>query len=108
MSTAFLLLLALVGIVLLAVLGTLDCPKDPDRRGLVRAACQAGQRERQPGVSPGLVVDQEGLLPYLGHVNDLKGDPLEEMAARLKLLVDGMDAMVLQADIEVLLSLRGK
>lgn len=46
--------------------------------------------------------------PMAGHVNDLKGDPLEEMAARLKLLVDGMDAMVLQADIEVLLSLRGK
>jgi hypothetical protein len=46
--------------------------------------------------------------PMAGHVNELKGDPLEEMAARLKLLVDGMDAMVLKEDIEVLLSLRGK
>jgi phenylpropionate dioxygenase-like ring-hydroxylating dioxygenase large terminal subunit len=46
--------------------------------------------------------------PMAGHVNERKGDPLEEMAARLKLLVDGMDAMVLKEDIEVLLSLRGK
>ena len=46
--------------------------------------------------------------PMAGHVNELKGDPLEEMAARLKLLVDGMDAMVLQEDIDILLSLRGK
>jgi nitrite reductase/ring-hydroxylating ferredoxin subunit len=46
--------------------------------------------------------------PMAGHVNDLQGDPLEEMATRLKLLVDGMDAMVLQDDIDTLLSLRGK
>ena len=46
--------------------------------------------------------------PMAGHVNNRTGDPLEEMAARLKLLVDGMDAMVLQDDINVLLSLRGK
>ena len=46
--------------------------------------------------------------PMAGHINERKGDPLEEMAARLKLLVDGMDAMVLQDDIDVLLSLRGK
>jgi len=46
--------------------------------------------------------------PMQGHVNERKGDPLEEMAARLKLLVDGMDAMVLKEDIEVLLTLRGK
>jgi phenylpropionate dioxygenase-like ring-hydroxylating dioxygenase large terminal subunit len=46
--------------------------------------------------------------PMAGHINERKGDPLEEMAARLKLLVDGMDAMVLQEDIDVLLSLRGK
>jgi phenylpropionate dioxygenase-like ring-hydroxylating dioxygenase large terminal subunit len=46
--------------------------------------------------------------PMAGHVNERKGDPLEDMAARLKLLVDGMDAMVLKEDIEVLLSLRGK
>ena len=37
-----------------------------------------------------------------------KGDPVEAMAARLKLLVDGMDAQVLQEDVDVLLSLRGK
>jgi nitrite reductase/ring-hydroxylating ferredoxin subunit len=46
--------------------------------------------------------------PMAGHVNERKGDPLEEMAARLKLLVDGMDAMVLKEDVDVLLSLRGK
>jgi phenylpropionate dioxygenase-like ring-hydroxylating dioxygenase large terminal subunit len=46
--------------------------------------------------------------PMAGHVNNLQGDPLEEMAARLKLLVDGMDAMVLKEDVEILLSLRGK
>ncbi|HMK84488.1 MAG TPA: aromatic ring-hydroxylating dioxygenase subunit alpha [Steroidobacteraceae bacterium] len=46
--------------------------------------------------------------PMAGHVNELQGDPLEAMAARLKLLVDGMDAMVLKEDIEILLSLRGK
>ena len=36
------------------------------------------------------------------------GDPVEVMAARLKLLADGMDAQVLQKDIDVLLSLRGR
>jgi phenylpropionate dioxygenase-like ring-hydroxylating dioxygenase large terminal subunit len=46
--------------------------------------------------------------PMAGHVNNLKGDPLEEMTARLRLLVEGMDAMVLQEDIEILQSLRGK
>jgi phenylpropionate dioxygenase-like ring-hydroxylating dioxygenase large terminal subunit len=46
--------------------------------------------------------------PMAGHINERKGDPLDEMAARLKLLVDGMDAMVLKEDIEVLNSLRGK
>jgi phenylpropionate dioxygenase-like ring-hydroxylating dioxygenase large terminal subunit len=46
--------------------------------------------------------------PMAGHINERKGDPLEEMAARLKLLVDGMDAMVLKEDVDVLLSLRGK
>jgi hypothetical protein len=33
---------------------------------------------------------------------------VETMAARLKLLVDGMDAQVLQGDIDILLTLRGK
>ena len=46
--------------------------------------------------------------PMAGHINDRKGDPLEEMAARLMLLVDGMDAMVLKEDVEILRSLRGK
>jgi nitrite reductase/ring-hydroxylating ferredoxin subunit len=46
--------------------------------------------------------------PMAGHINEPKGNPLEDMAARLKLLVDGMDAMVLKEDVEVLLSLRGK
>lgn len=46
--------------------------------------------------------------PMAGHVNELKGDPLEAMAARLNLLVHGMDAMVLKEDVEILLSLRGK
>jgi phenylpropionate dioxygenase-like ring-hydroxylating dioxygenase large terminal subunit len=46
--------------------------------------------------------------PMAGHINERKGDPLEEMAARLNLLVTGMDAMVLKEDVETLLSLRGK
>ena len=46
--------------------------------------------------------------PMAGHVNERKGDPLEEMATRLNLLVTGMDAMVLKEDVETLLSLRGK
>jgi phenylpropionate dioxygenase-like ring-hydroxylating dioxygenase large terminal subunit len=35
-------------------------------------------------------------------------DPVEAMAARLSLLVEGMDAQVLQGDVDVLLTLRGK
>ncbi len=46
--------------------------------------------------------------PMAGHVSDRKGDPLEDMAARLMLLVEGMDAMVLKEDVDVLKSLRGK
>jgi phenylpropionate dioxygenase-like ring-hydroxylating dioxygenase large terminal subunit len=46
--------------------------------------------------------------PMAGHINERKGDPLEEMAARLNLLVNGMDAMVLKEDVDVLLGLRGK
>jgi hypothetical protein len=46
--------------------------------------------------------------PMAGHVNNLTGDPLEEMASRLQLLVDGMDAMVLEEDVQILRSLRGK
>jgi hypothetical protein len=43
-----------------------------------------------------------------GHVQLPVADPVEAMAARLSLLVEGMDAMVLQEDVEILLSLRGK
>ncbi len=43
-----------------------------------------------------------------GNVQALNVDPVEAMAARLSLLVDGMDAQVLQGDIDVLLTLRGK
>lgn len=48
--------------------------------------------------------------PMAGHVHKdaRQGDPVDDMAARLKLLVDGMDAMVLQEDIDVVMSLKGK
>jgi phenylpropionate dioxygenase-like ring-hydroxylating dioxygenase large terminal subunit len=46
--------------------------------------------------------------PMAGDVKPRNGDPVETMAARLKLLVDGMDAQVLQGDIDILLTLRGK
>jgi phenylpropionate dioxygenase-like ring-hydroxylating dioxygenase large terminal subunit len=46
--------------------------------------------------------------PMQGHLQQPSGDPVEEMAARLSLLVDGMDAMVLKEDVDILLSLRGK
>jgi len=43
-----------------------------------------------------------------GNVQAVDVDPVEAMAARLSLLVEGMDAQVLQGDIDVLLTLRGK
>src|SRR6202011_4409705 len=46
--------------------------------------------------------------PMHGNVQPLNQDPVDAMAARLKLLVDGMDAEVLQDDVDVLLTLRGK
>ena len=46
--------------------------------------------------------------PMHGNVQALNQDPVEAMAARLQLLVDGMDAEVLQGDVDVLLTLRGK
>ena len=46
--------------------------------------------------------------PMTGHVQQPAGDPVEAMAARLNLLVEGMDAMVLAEDVEILRSLRGK
>jgi phenylpropionate dioxygenase-like ring-hydroxylating dioxygenase large terminal subunit len=46
--------------------------------------------------------------PMQGHLQEPKGDPVEEMAARLNLLAEGLDAMVLKEDVDVLLTLRGK
>lgn len=46
--------------------------------------------------------------PMAGHLQEPTGDPLEEMAERLSLIADGMDAMVLEEDVDVLRSLRGK
>ncbi len=46
--------------------------------------------------------------PMAGHVNDLQGDLLDAMTARLNLLVDGLDAQVLKEDVDVLQGLRGK
>jgi phenylpropionate dioxygenase-like ring-hydroxylating dioxygenase large terminal subunit len=48
--------------------------------------------------------------PIAGHVQEPKAtdDMLEEMAARMSLTADGLGAMILKEDIELLLSLRGK
>ena len=46
--------------------------------------------------------------PMAGNVQAQNGDAVAAMAARLKLLADGMDAQVLQGDIDVLLTLKGK
>ncbi len=48
--------------------------------------------------------------PMRGKVNATKvqTDPVEAMAARLQLLVDGMDAQVLQDDVDLLRTLKGK
>jgi len=46
--------------------------------------------------------------PMAGHLQEPKGDPLEAMIDRLTLIVEGMDAMVLKEDVDVLRSLRGK
>ena len=46
--------------------------------------------------------------PMSGHVQGAQGDLLEQMIARLTLNVEGMDAMVLQEDVDVLKTLRGK
>jgi phenylpropionate dioxygenase-like ring-hydroxylating dioxygenase large terminal subunit len=45
--------------------------------------------------------------PMAGKVTT-PGDPVEAMAARLNLLVEGMDAMVLKEDVELVRSLKGK
>ncbi len=46
--------------------------------------------------------------PMTGHVQGGSGDLLEKMIARLSLNADGMDAMILQEDVEVLKTLRGQ
>ncbi len=47
--------------------------------------------------------------PLRGKVTAMKqDDPVEAMAARLQLLVDGMDAQVLQGDVDLLRTLKGK
>ena len=46
--------------------------------------------------------------PMAGHLQEPQGDPLAEMAARLTLLIEGLDAMVLKEDVDTLLSLRCK
>jgi phenylpropionate dioxygenase-like ring-hydroxylating dioxygenase large terminal subunit len=46
--------------------------------------------------------------PMAGHLQEPKGDPVDEMAARMALIADGMGAMVLQEDVDVIRSLRGK
>lgn len=46
--------------------------------------------------------------PMAGHVIQIAGDPVDAMAARLNLLVEGMDAMVLKEDVELVRSLKGK
>ncbi len=45
--------------------------------------------------------------PMAGHTTK-PGDPVEAMAARLNLLVEGMDAMVLKEDVELVRALKGK
>ncbi len=45
--------------------------------------------------------------PMAGHVNQ-EGDPVDAMADRLNLLVEGMDAMVLKEDVDIVRSLKGK
>ena len=50
--------------------------------------------------------------PMAGHVKDVINrpavDPVDAMAARLNLLVEGMNAMVLKEDIDIVRSLKGK
>ncbi len=45
--------------------------------------------------------------PMAGHTRQA-ADPVETMAARLNLLVEGMDAMILKEDVELVRSLKGK
>ncbi len=45
--------------------------------------------------------------PMAGHTKQA-GDPVDAMAARLNLLVEGMDAMILKEDVDLVRSLKGK
>jgi phenylpropionate dioxygenase-like ring-hydroxylating dioxygenase large terminal subunit len=45
--------------------------------------------------------------PMAGHTREA-GDPVDIMADRLNLLVEGMDAMILKEDVELVRSLKGK
>jgi nitrite reductase/ring-hydroxylating ferredoxin subunit len=45
--------------------------------------------------------------PMAGHTTS-GGDPIDAMAARLNLLVEGMDAMILKEDVELVRALKGK
>jgi len=50
-----------------------------------------------------------GTSPVRGRVQKLDGrDPIDAMTERLMLIVEGMDAMTLKEDVEVLQTLRGK
>src|SRR5579875_449203 len=53
-----------------AVIGPLHRPEDADGGGRVGALGQPGEHEGQAGVLPALVVDEQGLLPHVGHVDD--------------------------------------
>lgn len=46
--------------------------------------------------------------PIAGHVQEESGDRLEAMAARMNLTAEGLGAMILKEDIDLLLSLREK
>jgi nitrite reductase/ring-hydroxylating ferredoxin subunit len=45
--------------------------------------------------------------PMAGHISQV-GDPVDAMADRLNLLVEGMDAMVLKEDVDIVRTLKGK
>jgi len=46
--------------------------------------------------------------PMAGHLQEPVGDPVDEMVARMTLLAEGLDAMVLKEDVDVLRTLKGK
>jgi phenylpropionate dioxygenase-like ring-hydroxylating dioxygenase large terminal subunit len=46
--------------------------------------------------------------PMAGHIKQRVGDPVDAMAARMNLLVEGMDAQVLKEDVDIIRSLKGR